>query len=111
MHNLNVLKPVRSTLGCFKTKATLKASRYWTWQWFLRGDTKSINNKNKKRQVGSYRAEKLLHRNKTKNQTKSAKWKQSTEWKKTLANHVSDKGLLAKMGKKLPNAIAKKQII
>lgn len=24
MHNLNVLKPVRSTLGCFKTKATLK---------------------------------------------------------------------------------------
>ena len=35
----------------------------------------------------------------------------STEWKKTLANHVSDKGLLAKMGKKLPNAIAKNQII
>lgn len=59
-----------------------KASRHWTWQLFLRYNTKSKGYKNKNRQIGHQPQILFVHQRTHWIERKGNLWK----WKKTLAN-------------------------
>ena len=63
---------------------------HWIWNDFLGYDTKGTDNKGKNRYIGLYQNLKLLHIKGHNPQSQKA-----TQQEKTIANLVSDKGLIS----------------